>query len=65
MSEAPIYGINQSANWDDYVASWSDDWQPLLGMNANGQELLDLLGNSSILWELSNRLDQGQWTEKQ
>jgi hypothetical protein len=48
VSEAPRYGINQSADWDDYVASWTDDWQPPLGMNANGQELLDLLGNSSI-----------------
>jgi mannose-6-phosphate isomerase-like protein (cupin superfamily) len=47
VSEAPKYGINQSSDWDEYVASWSDDWQPPLGMGANGQELLDLLGNSS------------------
>lgn len=47
VSEAPKYGINQSASWDEYVASWTDDWQPLLGMNAEGQKLLDLLTNSS------------------
>jgi mannose-6-phosphate isomerase-like protein (cupin superfamily) len=48
VSEGPKYGINQSSPWDEYVASWSDDWQPLLGMDAKGQEFLNLLGNSSV-----------------
>ncbi len=42
---APLYGISMSPYWDEYAASWSDDLQPPLGMNASGQELLDLLSN--------------------
>ena len=48
VSEAPKYGINMSATWDEYVESWQDDWQPQLGMNAHGQELLDLMENTTV-----------------
>jgi mannose-6-phosphate isomerase-like protein (cupin superfamily) len=47
VSQAPKYGINMSSYWDEYVASWSDDLQPALGMDAHGQELLNLLSNTS------------------
>ena len=47
ISEAPRFGINMSSNMSEYVDSWSDDWQPALGMAAQGQKLLDLLTNSS------------------
>lgn len=47
VSEAPRFGINMSSYWDEYVESWTDDWQPALGMAANAQELLDLLANST------------------
>ncbi|CAF2132791.1 unnamed protein product [Rotaria magnacalcarata] len=48
VSEAPKYGINQSSYWDEYVESWDDDWQPPLGMNAHGQELLNMLGSTVV-----------------
>ncbi|CAF3202839.1 unnamed protein product [Rotaria socialis] len=47
VSEAPKYGINMSSYWNEYVASWADDFQPALGMAANAQELFDLIANSS------------------
>lgn len=47
VSLAPIYGMNISSSWDEYVASWHDDLQPPIGMDANGQELLDLLNNNT------------------
>lgn len=47
VSEAPNYGINQSSSWDEYVDRWVDDWQPLIGMNANVEALLSLIGNAT------------------
>jgi mannose-6-phosphate isomerase-like protein (cupin superfamily) len=49
VSEAPKYGINMSSSWDEYVANWTDDWNPPLGMEAHGQELLDLLSQNGTV----------------
>jgi mannose-6-phosphate isomerase-like protein (cupin superfamily) len=45
--QAPKYGMNMSSYLDEYVASWNDDWQPALGMDAHGQELINLLSGES------------------
>ncbi|CAF1301611.1 unnamed protein product [Rotaria magnacalcarata] len=48
VTEAPKYGINMSAYWDEYVANWTDDWQPPLGPTVDGQSLLSVLQNDIV-----------------
>lgn len=49
FTEAPKFGINMSSYWDEYVANWTDDWQPQLGPIVAGQNLLNILQNDIVL----------------